>query len=80
MCRLSSSQNDLYRRTNSWLGRSLLGWLRDLWRPRQPQVEVAEVVRFSAQTAVSADQEAGPNTRTAPVFRSRADAALTAKI
>ena len=56
MCRLSSSQYDLYRRTNSGLGRSLLGWLRELWRPRRPQVEEAEVVRFPAEASASADQ------------------------
>ena len=57
MCRLSSSHHDLYRRTNSELGRSIYGWLRDLWRPRQPPVEQAEVMRFPAKTAERADQE-----------------------
>ena len=55
MCRLSSSQYELYRRTNSGLGRSLLGWLRELWRPRRPQVEEAEVVPFPAEASASAD-------------------------
>jgi hypothetical protein len=36
MCKLSSSQYDLYRRTNSGVGRSLFGWLRGLWQPAQP--------------------------------------------
>ena len=58
MCRLSSSQYDLYRSTNSGLGRSLFGWLHELWRPRLPQVEEAEVVRFPAEVAASADQAA----------------------
>lgn len=58
MCRMSSAQYDLYRRTNSGLGRSVFGWLRDLWRPRQPQVEEAEVVRFPAEAAARADQKA----------------------
>ena len=58
MCRLSSSQHDLYSRTNSELRRSLFGWLRDLWRPRQPQVEQAEVVPFPTEAAARADREA----------------------
>ena len=60
MCRMSSSDYDLYRRTNSRPGRSLLAWLRDLWRPRQPQVEQAEaeVVRFPAEAAARAEREA----------------------
>jgi hypothetical protein len=58
MCRLSSSEYDLYRRTSVKPGRSLFGWLRDLWRPRRPQVEEAEVVPFPAEAAVRADQEA----------------------
>ena len=39
MCRLSSSEWDLYRRASVEPRRSLLEWLRDLWRPCQPQVE-----------------------------------------
>ena len=58
MCRLSSSQYDLYRRTNSGVFRSLFGWLRDLWRPRQPPVKEAEVVMFSAAAAARGNQEA----------------------
>jgi hypothetical protein len=58
MCRRSSSEYDLYRRTSARPRRSLFGWLRDLWRPRQPQVEEAEVVPFPAEAAVRADQEA----------------------
>ena len=57
MCRLSSSEYDLYRRTNSGLGRSLFGWLRDLWRPRGPQVEETEVIPFPAEAAASDDRE-----------------------
>jgi hypothetical protein len=61
MCRMSSSDYDLYRRTDSKPGRSLLAWLRDLWRPRQPQVEQAEaeVVRFPAEAVARADPKAG---------------------
>lgn len=59
MCRLSSSQYDFYGRTSVRPRRSLFGWLRDLWRPRQPQVEEAEVVPFPAEAAARVDQEAG---------------------
>jgi hypothetical protein len=58
MCRLSSSEYDFYRRTNSRPGRSLFAWLRDLWQRPQPQVEKAEVVRFPAEPAARADQRA----------------------
>ena len=58
MCRLSSSEYDLYRRTSAKPGRSLLGWLRDLWRPRPPRVEEAEVVPFAPETAARVDREA----------------------
>jgi hypothetical protein len=58
MCRLSSAQHNLYRRTNSGLAYSLFGWLRDLWRPRQPQMKEAEVVMFPAEAAACGDQEA----------------------
>jgi hypothetical protein len=57
MCRRSPSEYDLYRRTSVKLGRSLFGWLRDLFRPRRP-VEETEVVPFPAEAAVPADQEA----------------------
>jgi hypothetical protein len=57
MCRLSSSEYDLYRRTSARPRRSLLGRLRDLWRPRQPKVEEAAVVPFPAEAVASADQE-----------------------
>lgn len=56
MCWRSSSEYDLYGRTSARPGRSVFAWLRDLWRPRQPQVEEAEVVPFPA--AGCADQEA----------------------
>jgi hypothetical protein len=58
MCRLSSSEYDLYRRTSSKPGRSLLGWLRDLWRPRPSQGEEAEVVPFAPATAGRVEREA----------------------
>jgi hypothetical protein len=57
MCRLTSSEYALYRRTSVKPGRSLFGWLRDLWRPRQPQVKEAEVVPFPADAAARVDQE-----------------------
>lgn len=56
MCRLSSAEYDRYRRTNAGPRRSLFGWLRDLWRPRQPKVEEVAVVPFPAEAAASADQ------------------------
>ena len=46
MCRLSSSQYDLYRRTNSEPGRSLFAWLRELWTRRRSKPAAAEVVPF----------------------------------
>jgi hypothetical protein len=57
MCRLSSSQYDRYRRTNSQPRRSLLGWLRELWwrRPSQPP---AEVVPFPTEAAKRPDPKA----------------------
>lgn len=57
MCWRSSAEYDLYRRTSARPGRSLFGWLRDLFRPRRPQVEEAEVVPFPAVAAARADQE-----------------------
>jgi hypothetical protein len=60
MCRLSSSRyDDLYRRTNSGAGRSLLGWLRELWRARRPQVREADVVALRAREAAPARPQAG---------------------
>jgi hypothetical protein len=58
MCRRSSSEYDLYRDARAKLGRFLFGWLRDLFRPRRPQVEATEVVPFPAEAARPADQEA----------------------
>lgn len=58
MCRRSSSEYDLYRRTSAKPERSVLNWLRDLFRPRRPQVEEAEVIAFPAEVAPSADQAA----------------------
>jgi hypothetical protein len=58
MCRLSSSDYDPYRRTSAKPGRTLLGWLRDLWRPRRPQVEEGEVVPFLAEVVAHPSQEA----------------------
>jgi hypothetical protein len=63
MCRMSSSEYDLYRRTSARSGRSLFGWLRDLWRPR-PQVQEADaeahaqVVPFPAGAAAERGQKA----------------------
>jgi hypothetical protein len=62
MCSRSSFEHDLYERSSARPGRSLVGWLRDLWRPRPPQVQEAqeaEVVPFPAGgVPVCADQEA----------------------
>ena len=58
MCWRSSAEYDFHGRTSARPGRSLFGWLCDLWRPRRPQVEEAEVVPFPAEAAVRADQEA----------------------
>ena len=58
MCRLSSSEYDLYRRTKPRSGRSLFGWLRDLWRQPRPRVEGAEVVPFPAEAVARPGQEA----------------------
>ena len=57
MCRLSSSEYDLYRRSTARPGRSLFAWLRDLWWPRPPQVKEAEVVAFPAEAAARPDRE-----------------------
>jgi hypothetical protein len=66
MCRRSSAEYDLYRRTSVRLGHSMFGWLRDLFRPRRPQVEEAEVVPLPAAAAAHADQEADrPNSKAA---------------
>jgi hypothetical protein len=58
MCKLSSSEYNPYRRTSVGAGRSLFGWWRNLWCPRQPQVEQPEVVPFPTEAAARADQEA----------------------
>jgi hypothetical protein len=59
MCRLSSSEYDLYRRTNSEPGRSLFAWLRELWARPRPEPAAAEVVPFPTEAAkrVAADAE-----------------------
>jgi hypothetical protein len=54
MCWRSSSEHDPYGRTSATPGRSLFGWLRDLWRPRRPQVPDPEVVPFPAEAARAA--------------------------
>jgi hypothetical protein len=63
MCR--RSEYELYARTiskpartNSKPARSLVEVLRDLFRPRRPQVAQAEVVPFPAEVATRADKEA----------------------
>ena len=58
MCRLSSSEYDLYRRTKPRSGRSLFRWLRDLWRRPRPQVAGAEVVPFPTEAVAHPGQEA----------------------
>jgi hypothetical protein len=61
MCR--RSEYDLYARTSSKPvrskpARSLVEMLRDLFRPRRPQVSRAEVVPFPAEVATSTDKGA----------------------
>ena len=56
------SEYDLYARTSSKPvlsrpARSLVEVLRDLFRPRRPQVEQAEVVPFLAERAARTDKE-----------------------
>lgn len=60
MCRMSSSQYERYRRTQSQSDRSLFAWLRELWsRPRpKPAAAAAEVVPFPVEAAKRADQKA----------------------
>ena len=58
MCWRSSADYDRYGRTDVRPGRSLLGWLRDLWRPPRPQKEEAEVVAFPAEAAARAVRDA----------------------
>ena len=58
------SEYDLYARTSSKPvrskpARSLVEVLRDLFRPRRPQVAQAEVVPFPADVATRTDKEAG---------------------
>ncbi len=56
------SEYDVYTRTsskpaNSKPARSLVDVLRDLFRPRRPQVAQAEVVAFPAGTEARTDKE-----------------------
>jgi hypothetical protein len=62
MCR--RSEYDLYARasskparTNSRPARSLVEVLRDLFRPRRPQVVQAEVVPFPGEVATRTDKQ-----------------------
>ena len=57
MCGRAFSEYDLHRHTSAGPRRSLLGWLRDLWRPRQPLVPEAEVVPFPAAAVARVAQE-----------------------
>jgi hypothetical protein len=64
MCWRSASEHDLSLRTvsrpehtSSKRARSLVEVLRDLFRPRPPQVEQPEVVPFPAESAAHADRE-----------------------
>ena len=57
MCRLAFSDDELHRNTGVRPRRSLVEWLRDLWRPRLPQVEETEVIPFPAEAAASDDRE-----------------------
>ena len=58
MCRLSSSDHHLYRRTSVKPERSLLEWLRALWRSPQPQRAEVRVVAFPAEAGARIDREA----------------------
>jgi hypothetical protein len=56
------SEYDLYRRTSSKPvsskpARSLIEVLRDLFRPRRPQVAKAEVVPFPAEATARSEKE-----------------------
>ena len=53
MCGRAFSEYDLHRPR-----RSLFEWLRQLWRPRQPQAPEAEVVPFPAAAALRTAHEA----------------------
>ena len=61
MCGRAFSEYDLHRHVSAGPRRSLLGWLRDLWRPRQPLMPEAEVVPFPTAAAASAPQEPNRN-------------------
>ena len=63
MCRLSAHDYELHARMRSRPegpaskpARSLVEVLRDLFRPRRPQVQDAEVVPFPVGTAPSRDK------------------------
>jgi hypothetical protein len=60
MCWRSAHDYDLHARTRSTAApkpaRSLVEVLRDLFRPRRPQVQEAEVVPFPAGAAPSGDK------------------------
>ena len=71
MCWRSAYDYDLYARTSSKPvsskpARSLLEVLRDLFRPRRPQEEQAEIVPLQAGVATRRDKE---------VVRDRSEAA-----
>jgi hypothetical protein len=58
MCWRSYSEHDRYGRTSATPRRSLLAWLRDLLRPRRPQLQDAEVIPFPTQAAATPAREA----------------------
>jgi hypothetical protein len=60
MCRRSeyARTTSTPARTNSKPARSLMEVLRDLFRPRRPQVAQAEVVPFPVEVAIRTDKEA----------------------
>jgi len=64
MCWRSASEYDLHTRTisrhartNVKPARSLMEMLRDLFRPRRPQVNQTEVVPFPAGSAARTDKK-----------------------
>ena len=58
MCGRAFSEYDFHQHTSAGPRRSLLEWLRDLWRQPQPQAPEAEVVPFSAAAASCTAHEA----------------------
>ena len=71
MCGRAFLDYDLYRHTSAGPRRSLLEWLRELWRPRQPQSQTpeAEVVPFPAASSVTRRPRSRPQERQSRLSR-----------